>query len=264
METEDRVFDAVESGLGELVDILKKLTNANLTNILITSDHGFIYQNRPIQESEFASEDVEGGKIYIRNRRFVIGKNLTSGNNIKEFKPTDLGLTGDFQILIPKSINRLRLQGSGSRYVHGGAALQEVVIPVIKINKKRSSDVSQVEVDIITSSSSIITSGQLSVAFYQTEPVSAKLQARCLRAGIYSQDGTLISDPHELNFDLTSPDPREREVRIRFVLSRKADDVNNQTVYLKLEEPIPGTSHTKEYRSLPFQLRRSFTTDFDF
>lgn len=264
METEDRVFDAVESGMAELVDILKKLTNANLTNIIITADHGFIYQNHSIQESEFASEDVEGEEIFIRNRRFVIGKKISAGSSVKEFKPADLGLTGDFQIMIPKSINRLRLQGSGSRYVHGGAALQEVVIPVIKINKKRTSDVVLVEVDLITSSSSIITSGQLAVAFYQTEPISAKVQARCLRAGIYTQDGTLISDSHELNFDLTSPDPREREVRVRFVLSRKADNFNTQTVYLKLEEPVPSTSHYKEYRSVPYQLRRSFTSDFDF
>lgn len=45
---------------------------------------------------------------------------------------------------IPKSINRLRLKGSGSRFVHGGATLQEVVIPVISINKKRQSDVGKV------------------------------------------------------------------------------------------------------------------------
>ena len=57
--------------------------------------------------------------------------------------------------------------------------------------------------------------------------------------------------------------PREREVRVRFVMSRKADDVNNQTVYLKLEEPVSGTSHYKEYKSHSYQLRRSFTSDFD-
>jgi hypothetical protein len=45
------------------------------------------------------------------------------------------------EVQIPKSINRLRLKGSGSRFVHGGASLQEVVIPVLKINKKRQSDV---------------------------------------------------------------------------------------------------------------------------
>lgn len=262
-KTESRVFDAVENSLAELKEILKKLTNANLTNIIITADHGFIYQNRPLDESEYAGEDVQGDKVYFRNRRFVIGKDLRPSGSLKQFAPVDLGLTGDFQVYIPKSINRLRLKGSGSRYVHGGASLQEVVIPVIKINKKRTSDLAKLEIDVIKSSTSIITTGQLSVAFYQTEPVSAKLQPRQLRAAIYTQDGVQISDQHDLNFNLTSENPREREVKVRFVLSKKADEVNNQTVYLKLEEPVLGTSHYREYRSIPYQLRRSFTTDFD-
>ncbi|MBL6961918.1 MAG: BREX-1 system phosphatase PglZ type A, partial [Anaerolineales bacterium] len=233
-------------------------------NILITADHGFIYQNRPIDESEFASVDIQGDELHTRNRRFVVGKGLKPTPSAKHFGAEALGLVGDLEISIPKSINRLRLKGSGSRYVHGGASLQEVILPVITVHKKRASDIEVVDVDIITSSSTIITSGQLSVAFYQVEPVSAKCQPRKLRAGIYSKEGDLVSNPEELNFDFTSDNPREREVRVRFVLSRKADDVNNQTVYLKLEEQVPGTSHFKEYRSLPYQLRRSFTSDFDF
>ena len=263
-KTEERVFEAAQDAINEIIEILKKLTSANYTHILITADHGFIYQHRPIDESEFASVDIQGDEILIRSRRFVVGKGLKPTASAKQFKPEDLGMTGDYDVSIPKSINRLRLQGSGSRYVHGGAALQEVVLPVITVHKKRASDVLLVEVDIITSSSSIITSGQLSVAFYQTDAVSAKLQARKLRAGIYSQDGSLISNPEELNFDFTSENAREREVRVRFILSRRADDVNNQTVYLKLEEQVPDTAHYKEYKSLPYQLRRSFTSDFDF
>jgi len=263
LETENRVFNAAEDAIHEIVDILKKLTNANLSNIIITSDHGFIYQNKPLDESEFSIKDAEGEEIYVRNRRFVIGKGLKPSKSMKSFNASELGLSGDFQVMIPKSINRLRQQGSGSRYVHGGASLQEVVIPLIKVNKKRSSDISLVEVVIITSSSSVITSGQISVAFHQTEPVSGKILPRQLRAGIYSQDGTLLSDSHMLNFDLTSENPREREVRKQFVLSRKADEVNNQMVYLKLEEPDPGTSYFKEYKTMSYQLRRSFTTDFD-
>jgi uncharacterized protein (TIGR02687 family) len=264
LKTEERVFDAVQDAINEIIDVLKKLTSANYTHILITADHGFIYQNRPIDESEYASLDIQGDLIYSRNRRFVIGQGLKPNASAKHFKAEGLGLVGDFEVSIPKSINRLRLQGSGSRYVHGGASLQEVIIPLIAVHKKRTSDVEFVDVDIITSSATIITSGQFSVAFYQTEPASNKLQARKLRAGIYSQDGSLISNPEELNFDFASENAREREVRVRFVLSRKADDVNNQTVYLKLEEPVPGTSHYKEYKSLPYQLRRSFTSDFDF
>jgi len=239
------------------------LYDSYFSNILITSDHGFIYQNQPLDESEFAYQDVEGEEIYYRTRRFIIGNGLNSNKSMKDFKFSELGLTGDFQVMIPKSINRLRLQGSGSRYVHGGAALQEVIIPVIKINKIRAADVGIVEVDIITSSSSIISSGQISVVFFQTEPVSPKLQARHIRAGIYTQDNMLISDSHYLDFDLASPNPREREVRVRFILSRKADDVNNQTVYLKMEESVASTSHYREYRSMDYQLRRSFNTDFD-
>ena len=45
-ESEERVFEAVEATLAELVEIIKKLANANYTNMLITADHGFIYQNR--------------------------------------------------------------------------------------------------------------------------------------------------------------------------------------------------------------------------
>jgi uncharacterized protein (TIGR02687 family) len=261
--SEGRVFDAVERTFNEILDLLKKLYDSYFSNIVIISDHGFIYQNQPIDESEFAALDVQGDEIFYRNRRFVIGRGLKHNTSVKRYGAEDLGLKGDLEIAIPKSIKRLRLQGSGSRYVHGGAALQEVVIPLIKVNKKRSIDTELVGVDVITSSSSIITSGQLSVAFYQAEPVSGKVLSRELRAGIYAQDGTLLSDLHTLTFDLTSGDPREREVRVRFVLSRKADDVNNQTVYLKLEEPVPGTSHYKEYKTMTYQLRRSFTSDFD-
>ena len=264
METEGRVFEAAENSIAELIEIIKKLTNANLTNIIITADHGFIYQNHSLEESEFAGEDVQGDKVYFRNRRFIIGKALHPSGSLKQFSPVDLGLTGDFQVFIPKSINRLRLKGSGSRYVHGGATLQEVVIPVIKINKKRTSDLSKLEIDVIKSSTSIITTGQLSVAFYQTEPVSAKRQPRQMRVAIFTQDDVQISDQHDLNFDLTSENPREREVKVRFVLSKKADDFNNQTVYLKLKELEPGSNYYKDYRSIPYQLRRSFTSDFDF
>jgi uncharacterized protein (TIGR02687 family) len=262
--SEGRVFDVVDKTFEEILNLLKKLYDSYFINILITADHGFIYQNQPLDESEFTVEDVQGDEILYRHRRFVLGKGLRKNKSAKYFTSEELGLKAGLEIAIPKSIKRLRQQGSGSRYVHGGAALQEVVIPLIKVNKKRSMDTELVDVDIITSSSSIITSGQISVAFYQTQPVSGKVLARQLQAGIYAQDDTPLSDIHTLNFDLTSENPREREVRVRFVLSRKADDVNNQTIYLKLKEQVPGTSHYKEYSSTPYQLRRSFTTDFDF
>jgi uncharacterized protein (TIGR02687 family) len=238
-ESEERVFEAVEETLQELIKIIKKLTAANATNMLITSDHGFIYQNRPIEESDFADVVVGGSEIYHQDRRFVLGKGLHPHTSLRQFTAEELGLAGDMEIQIPKSINRLRLKGSGSRYVHGGASLQELVIPVLKINKKRQSDVTCIGVDILRSGTSVITSGQLSVAFYQTDPVTGKKQPRTLRAGIYTKDGELISDSHELTFDFTSENPREREMQIRFLMTRKADEVNGQDVTLRLDEQLP-------------------------
>ena len=262
--SETQVFDAVETAFQEIRLLLKKLHDSYFANVIVTADHGFIYQNQSLDESEFSLQDAAGDEIQFRNRRFVIGKGLESNPSFKRFDAAALGLTGDYQVLLPKSISRLRVQGSGSRYVHGGASLQEILLPVIQVNKKRSQDVSLVEVDVITSSSSIITSGQLSIAFYQTEPISPKLQPRILRAGIFSADDVLLSDSHTLTFDFTSENPREREVRQQFVLSSKAEAVNNQTVYLKLEEPVQGTTHHQVYKSFDYQLRKSFTVDFDF
>ncbi|MBD1853923.1 BREX-1 system phosphatase PglZ type A [Cyanobacteria bacterium FACHB-502] len=262
--TEDRVFDAVEETLQELIRLIKKLTGANASNLLVTSDHGFIYQNQAIEESDFAQEEAEGNQILFRDRRFVLGKGLKEKASFRKFQSSELALKGDIEVLIPKSINRLRLKGSSIRFVHGGASLQEVVIPVIRINKKRQSDISTVEVEIIRGSNSAITSGQVAVTLYQAQPVTDKVQSRNLRAGIYTQSGDLISDSHDLTFDLTSDNPRERELQVRFVLTRKADDANGQEVILRLDEKLTGTSHYKEYKSLRYMMRRSFTSDFDF
>ena len=264
LQSEGLAFEAAESTLKELIQLVKKLTASNANNILLTADHGFIYQNQDLDRSDFLSQDVTGQTVLYRDRRFVLGKSLNRTDSVKFFDSNSLGLAGDIEVCIPKSINRLRLKGSGSRFVHGGATLQEVTIPIIKINKKRQSDVSSVEVEILRGSSSTITSGQLAVTFYQVQPTTDKVRSRYLRAGIYTQSGDLISDSHDLNFDIASENPRERELQIRFLLTKKADEANNQEVILRLEEKLSGTTHYQEYKSIRYLIRRSFTSDFDF
>lgn len=224
--SEGRVFDAVEDTIEGLIKIIKKLVAANATNLLVTSDHGFIYQDRILEDSDFLGADIAGVEALHRDRRFLLGKGLPDSTGMKSFTAKEAGIEGDMDIQIPKSINRLLLKGSGSRFVHGGASLQEVVIPVIKIHKKRKSDISKVGVDILRGSTSFITTGQFSATFYQVEPATDKVQPRILRAGVYSKDNDLISDSHNLNFEFESENSRERELKIRFVLTQKADDLN--------------------------------------
>ncbi len=263
-DSEERVFEAVGETLQELVKIVKKLTAANASNVIVTADHGFIYQDRKLEDSDFLSQEPVGADIEARNRRYVVGRGLQKGSGFKHFTAAQLGLTGPHEFLFPKSINRLRVQGSGARYVHGGTSLQEVVVPVLQIKKKRQGDVTKVTVEFIGGGNATITTGQLAAVLYQVEPVTDKVQSRTLRAGIYTEAGDLISDRHELTFDFTSENERDRQRRVRFVLTAAADAANGQTVLLKLEEPVVGTGYYQAYASRAYVLRRSFTKDFDF
>lgn len=263
-KSEERTVDAVAEALQELIVIIKRLAAANVSNMLVTADHGFIYQHRPLDESDFSGQEPSGEKILVKNRRFVLGHGLRDDASFKHFSSAQVGLDGEMEMLIPKSINRLRVRGAGSRYVHGGASLQEIVVPVIQINKKRQSDVTKVGVDILRGASTVITTNQFTVRFYQTEPVTAKVHPRTLRIGLYTQSNDLISDQHEILFDLPAENEREREMPVQFMLTRQSDEANGQEVILKLEEKIQDTTHYQEYKQTRYTLRRSFTSDFDF
>ena len=165
---------------------------------------------------------------------------------------------------IPKSIHRLRLAGGGSRFVHGGASLQEVVVPVLAINKKRKSDTRLVNVKALHDTDKI-TTGQLVVKLFQSEPVSDKVQARLLRAGLYVGETLISNDPQpELTFDSTSDEQRDRYQTIQLLLNQEANDYNNRSVEFRLEEQIPNTNQWRVYEKAIYTLKRSFTTDFDF
>ena len=260
-DTERQAFRAAEEAMDDVVRLVKRLTSANASNVVVTADHGFLYQDE-VTESDFSQAEVSG-EISGTDRRFVVGRNLNVEGAALLYSAESLGLDGDFQVAVPKSINRFRKSGSGTRFLHGGSSLQEILVPVLQVKKRRETDVSAVNVDIMPTTTSIISTGQLSVAFYQSEPATEKRQARAVRVGIYASDGELISDSHQLLFDLASGNARERELKVRLVLSKQADAYNQQPVMLKLEELVAGTSHFKEYKSAQFTLRRSFTSDFD-
>jgi len=256
---EQRTPEAVISTIDEIVDLVKDLSNANFTKILVTADHGFLYQHEEIDESDYAVTDIKGDQIYSRNRRYIIGEGLQQQMSLKHFTAEQVGLVGDYEILIAKSTNRMRLQGSGYRFVHGGASLQEIVIPVVRITKERTEEAEtrKVDVDKINGMNNKITTGQISIAFYQTEPVSPKVLGRILRAGIFSQDGQLISDVHTLPFNFNSENPREREITRVFQLTSVADQYNKQIVNLRLEELIPNTAKYQTIKEWAYKLDRA-------
>jgi len=260
-DTEHRTCAAIESSIEEIIKLLKKGAAMNVSHFVITADHGFLYQNEPLDESDFLAIQPPPGVLHYQ-RRFIIAPILPGDTRLKRFSASQLGLGGDLQFGFPKGIQRLRLQGSGSRYVHGGTSLQEIVVPVIEVKKLRADDIVRVEVDILRTGQQI-TTGQVTITFLQNEPAGEKCLPRDLRAGFYSKTGVPISDVRTLRFDSPAEDARQRERREQFVFGREADEFNQQEVILRLDEQVAGTTQFAPYREFGYKLRRAFESDFD-
>jgi uncharacterized protein (TIGR02687 family) len=259
--TEAKTTEAVEKAFDELVQIVKKVANVNGNNMLLTADHGFLFQQEPLEKGD-ATALPEAAEWTNRNRRFAIGRGITESSATKVFDASQLGLPGDWSCAFPGSLGRFPLQGSGKRYVHGGFSLQEVVIPVVHINKSRSDDTGRVSVEIIRMPSKL-TTGQVALSLYQEKPVTSKLLPKSLKIGVYAPDGQAISEVKAITFDSKDEEPRKREMPVALVLSKAADPHNNSTVEIRLDEMLPGTSQTVTYRSYPIKLQKPFATDFD-
>ena len=260
--SEHRTFKAAADAIEELVGIVKALASANATNIVVTADHGFLYQESKLPPQFNLTVKPQGDAIMVENRRYVLGRGLKDDPAFRKFRPDQIGLTSDLEVQIPNSICRITRPGAGFQFVHGGASLQEIVIPVITINKGRSDTIEPVNVDIHPETDKI-TTGQVVVKLHQSMPVTDQRIARKLRAGLYFGD-VLISNQPELLFDTESAEGRDRFQSVRLLLSADAEAANNQAVEFRLEQPISETGDWKKYKSVPYTIKRSFTSDFDF
>ena len=258
-KSEHRTFTAAAEAIDQLIDIVKKLASANATNIFVTADHGFLYQESKLPPQFNLTVKPKGDEIVVENRRYVLGRGLKDDDAFRKLLPEQLGLSSDLEVQIPNSICRIVKPGAGFQFVHGGASLQEIVVPVISINKGRTDTVEPVNVEIHPESDKI-TTGQVVVKLYQQSPVTDQHVARRLRAGLYFGE-QLISNETELLFDVDSSEGRDRFQTVRLLLSRDADAANNQTVEFRLLEPIGDTGKWKKYKSAPYTVKRAFASD---
>jgi len=259
--TEGKTFDAVEKAFEELDLIIKKVANINGSNMLLTADHGFLFQQDDVAEDD-ATPLPAAREWTFRNRRFSFGRGIPAVAKVKVFDSAALGVSGDWSSAFPLSLGRFPLQGSGMRYVHGGISLQEVVVPVVKIHKARTDDTGRVEVELLRVPAKI-TTGQLSIALFQDRPALDKVLPRTLRVGVFAKDGTSLSEIKTLVFDSKETEARQRETTVLIVLSPAADAFNNREVELRLEETVPGTSQIVTYKTHSLKLQKPFTTDFE-
>ena len=71
--TEVRTFNAVQDAFDQLELIIKKVANINGSNMLITADHGFLFQQGDVEDRDMAILPPADEWCY-RAQRFSLGK----------------------------------------------------------------------------------------------------------------------------------------------------------------------------------------------
>jgi uncharacterized protein (TIGR02687 family) len=261
---ESKTFQAVEQAFDEIEGAIRTI-NKNLSeaNIYITSDHGFIYRRKPLEESD---KTTKGDILPLfTNKRFLIFDqevDLPGAINLRldYLFGKDCGLT----VCVPRGDNRFKTPGGGQNFVHGGASLQEIVIPLIRYRNDRKKDdsmiVTKVEVKL-TNNARKITNSLFSLDFFQTEKLVDKKVARTVKLYFIDEAGQKISNEQSILADRISEKASERTFKAIFNL--KSFNYNkSDKYYLVLEDPNEPTK--KIYDKIPFNISLGIVNEFEF
>jgi uncharacterized protein (TIGR02687 family) len=262
-DTEADTCQAVEQAFEELDAILRKISSLKGSQAVITADHGFLFQQEPVDAND-RSEFPAAKELTFKNRRFALGTGIKPNAGQKVFTASELGLAGSWEAVFPLGLDRYPRSGSGSRFVHGGTSLQEVVVPVIRLKRERKDESRVVEAELLRVPAKI-TMGKLSFGLFQLEPVEPRNRLPLqLRIGLYAKaDGALLCAHRTVLLDSAANEAREREQQVVLELSNAAGDYNNQVLELRLERQLEGVATPVPYKTVELKLQRPFGSDFD-
>lgn len=216
MATENEVFTAVDETVSELINLIQKLTvDKSITNYIITADHGFIYKRDKLDESDKVTLAKQSGDFI--NKRFILSNQVPDLNGTLTYPLDYAGAqNSDVLVTVPRGVDVFKTPGGGQNFVHGGASLQEIVIPLIKVKtEKRKQNVEKVEV-VLTSVTRKINNLIVYLDFLQKEAVTDRLRPARIEVYFENASGDKISD---------------REI---IVADRKDQDVDNRMFKEKL------------------------------
>ena len=196
------------------------------TNIFITADHGFLYTYKPLSESDKIDRKAFSGNVFELGRRYA----LTAPDTTADFLlPVDLERELDGMLIkgyAPQDTIRMKVQGGGENFVHGGISLQELVVPVIAFKNLRTTNKNYVEVKNaglkLLSESRKISNLIFSLEFHQRQAVGDKIQPCTYSIYMTDDEGMVISDRQTVIADKTSDNAADRVFRIRFNLKAGA------------------------------------------
>ena len=259
--SETKTFQAVADAIEELAALVGYIINSlNGSAILITADHGFLYQESAMEEADRSALDEKPAGALRAKKRYLIGQGL--GQNAKAWSGntaqtagTDVG-ADSMDFWVPKGAARFHFAG-GARFVHGSAMLQEIVVPVITVKESETEQAKtrSVEVSVLGSSNKVVTNKQR-FEFIQTEAVSERVLPITLLVSL--RDGEkLISDEQSITFDSVSQLLDERKRSLILTVSTGTYE-RTKDYYL-----IGRDAKTKvEVIRIPVKVDLAFSNDF--
>lgn len=262
------VFPACDDAIVELKNLVRIIVNDfGATNIVITSDHGFLYTYSPLTEDDKISKSSFVNRIVEYGRRFAI---MTKGDRpdyLQQVKFME-GIS-EYDGYAPKENVRIKMNGGGLNFVHGGISLQELCVPVIEYHylrnqskeyqrNKHKYDTKPVEVGLLSATHKI-SNMIFSLNFYQKEPVGDNREAATYQLYFTDSSGKQISDIQKIIADKTSDNGQERTFRCSFNL--KSLKYDNKAIYYLVFADENGLVISRE----EFQIDIAFAVDeFDF
>jgi len=193
-KTENNTFNACKDAVENIVSLSKLLSSLGVVNIYITSDHGFLYEKKEVEEYN---------KLELKNTKYKsIGKRYAIYEKEVEEKGCVTLKLDSLYGVFPEKNQRIKASGSGLQFVHGGASPQEMIIPLINYKSgANSKKISKVQVRIRESVAKI-TSNLTKFSIYQIEAVSIKDKfiERDVSVALYNGD-VRVSDEKKLKLN---------------------------------------------------------------
>ena len=265
---ESSIFTACDTAIEELKNMVRIITNDfGGANIIITSDHGFLYTYSPLSEDDKVDKTTESDQDVEIGRRYAI---MQKGAQPQYLLPVKfLGGNTDFDAFAPRESIRIKMKGGGLNFVHGGISLQEMVVPVIEYHflrnqskeyKKNKSkyDTKPVEISLFSVNRKI-SNMIFSLSFYQKDPVGGNREAATYQLYFTDSSGTVISDVQKIIADKTTNSVQDRTFRCSFNL-KSLKYSNTETYYLVIADENGLQAQREE-----FQIDIAFAVDeFDF
>lgn len=238
------IFAACEEAIEEIKNMVRVITGEfGGVRILITADHGFLYTDQPLREDEKVDKSTAGDQDIEIARRYAIMKKDAAPDYLLPVRFLD-GET-EYEAFAPRGSMRIKMKGGGLHFVHGGASLQEMVVPLIdyhflrndsKEYKKNRSKYDTIPVTVsLLSSSRKISNMIFSLNFYQREAIAANCRAAVYQLYFTDSTGKAISDAPRIIADKTEENAEGRIFRVNFNL-KSLKYSNAETYYLVIAD----------------------------